>query len=31
VLLAPMLPLMNIWFPGFIQPHIPPRIVSLLF
>jgi hypothetical protein len=26
VLLAPLLPMMNIWFPGFIQPHIPPRV-----
>lgn len=31
VLLTPLLPMMNIWFPGFIQPHIPPRITSWPF
>jgi hypothetical protein len=31
VLLAPLLPMMNIWFPGFIQPHIPPRVIPWPF
>ncbi|MFW9975394.1 MAG: hypothetical protein ACFFDQ_09035 [Candidatus Thorarchaeota archaeon] len=31
VLLTPLLPIMNIWFPGFIQPHIPPRLLSWPF
>ena len=31
VVLAPLLPLMNIWFPGFIQPHIPPRVIPWPF
>ncbi len=31
VLLTPLLPMMNIWFPGFIQPHIPPRITPWPF
>lgn len=31
VILNPLLPLMNIWFPGFIPPHIPPRVVPWPF
>ncbi len=31
VIVAPFLPLMNIWFPGFIQPHIPPRTIPWPF
>ncbi|MHA2352677.1 MAG: hypothetical protein ACXABX_06120 [Candidatus Thorarchaeota archaeon] len=31
VVLMPLLPLMNIWFPGFIQPHIPPRVIPWPF
>jgi len=31
LVLMPMLPLMNIWFPGFIQPHIPPRVTPWPF
>ena len=31
VVLLPLLPLMNIWFPGFIQPHIPPRVIPWPF
>ena len=31
VVLVPLLPLMNIWFPGFIQPHIPPRVIPWPF
>lgn len=27
VILYPLLPLMNIWFPGFIPSHIPPRVI----
>jgi len=26
LLLMPYLPLLNVWFPGFIPPHIPPRL-----
>ncbi|MHA1576088.1 MAG: hypothetical protein ACTSU3_01885, partial [Candidatus Thorarchaeota archaeon] len=26
LLIAPYLPLLNVWFPGFIPPHIPPRL-----
>ena len=31
LVLMPMLPLMNIWFPGFIPPHIPPRVTTWPF
>ena len=31
VILSSLLPLMNIWFPGFIPPHIPPRATPLPF
>ena len=24
--LAPYLPLLNLWYPGFIPPHVPPRL-----
>lgn len=30
VLFSPFFPLMNIFFPGFIPPHIPPRLFPLL-
>lgn len=26
--LAPYLPLMNLWFPGYIPPHVPPKMWS---
>ncbi|MFW9964135.1 MAG: hypothetical protein ACFFCX_11250 [Candidatus Sifarchaeia archaeon] len=31
VILGPLVPFMNIWFPGFIPPHIPPRIIPWPF
>ncbi|MHA2432505.1 MAG: hypothetical protein ACXADO_04665 [Candidatus Thorarchaeota archaeon] len=31
ILIAPYLPLMNTWFPGFIPPHDPTRIFPPLF
>lgn len=31
VILYPLLPLMNIWFPGFIPSHIPPRVIPWPF
>lgn len=31
VFFASSLPFMNLWFPGFIPPHIPPRLTSWPF
>jgi hypothetical protein len=31
VFFASSLPLMNVWFPGFIPPHIPPRLTPWPF
>jgi len=26
MVIYPYMPLLSIWFPGFIPPHVPPKI-----